>query len=459
MLSTKTDPTVVLDTGRSVVKAVAFHPDGKHVFGGGDDGIRRWRLKDGQEVGKMAMKLKAISVSMDHLWMVCGTEEGASVWDAEMREKVIDVEGTNTVMTVDVSSDSTTFATGTSKAVSIWSITSGERLVGPLKHWHDSYATAVRFSPNGERIAAASNGRRLIRIFDSRNGDELVTINTLTAVTWPSTPLAWSNDGHKIFAALDDNKIKSFDVSTGSQLAESQTLHGSSVDFIALAANGKFIATFASRIISFLDTSTLSWIDPVIKDSGMTWAIAISPDNGYLATGLYNGKISIRDLGSILPDSYGPFHKSDHEGGQLDEQPSTSSGHDSKPSDSSPEDSRKSSPVESDIHSKDGDKDLLEVEVTSGAPAAEFDFDEVGDHYYHPLPSVLTLLKPSSPVSSAHREDEVLPLEASQAAAQLSSGAISVTYPPVTRVEEHSDTAESSHGITRFKKWIQLRTK
>ena len=33
------------------------------------------------------MSLNAISVSMDQNWMVCGTEEGASVWDAEIRKK------------------------------------------------------------------------------------------------------------------------------------------------------------------------------------------------------------------------------------------------------------------------------------------------------------------------------------------------------------------------------------
>ena len=44
---------MVLDTGGSAkVVTVAFHPNGKHILGGGKDGIRRWGLEDGQEVGK-----------------------------------------------------------------------------------------------------------------------------------------------------------------------------------------------------------------------------------------------------------------------------------------------------------------------------------------------------------------------------------------------------------------------
>ncbi|KAG8215053.1 WD40-repeat-containing domain protein [Butyriboletus roseoflavus] len=248
MSSTKTDPTIVLDTGSSRVRAVTFHPDGKHILGGSNDGIQRWRLEDGQEVGKQTgMRLNAISVTKNYKWIVCGIENGgANVWDEEMQKKVLHVEGRDDVNAVDVSPDSTTFATGIDEAVSVWLIPSGERLFGPLAH--DFYVTAVRFSPNGERFATASCGCS-IRIFDSRSGDELITIETVTPSTWPITPLAWSNDGQQIFAASADNKIKLFDVLTGSQLAESQTLNGDGVYSVALAASGKFIATFADSTI------------------------------------------------------------------------------------------------------------------------------------------------------------------------------------------------------------------
>ena len=104
----------VLDTGRSKgVRAVAFHPDGKHLLGGSDDGMRRWRLADGQEVRRQTgMRLQAISVSRDHRWVVCVTRKGTTVWDGEMQEKILDVDGDNTVYAVDVSPDSTRFATG-----------------------------------------------------------------------------------------------------------------------------------------------------------------------------------------------------------------------------------------------------------------------------------------------------------------------------------------------------------
>ncbi|KAH0826721.1 hypothetical protein J3R83DRAFT_5121 [Lanmaoa asiatica] len=321
-----------------------------HVFGCTGDRIQRWRLADGQEAGKQTgMKLYAISVSRDHKWIVCGTREGASVWDGELHKKVIDVKDVSgSVMAVDVSSDSTRFATGTGypdKQVSIWSLESGKRLVGPLKHVNSHYVTGVKFSPNGEHIATTC-GRGSIRIFDSRNGDLLITVETTTRSRWPITPLAWSKNGQQIFTASDNDKIRSFDPSTGTLLAESQTLNGGNVESIALATNGMFIATFAGCNISFLDASTLKQICPDIEESERIESIALSPDSSHLATGRRDGKVAIHNLSSILPDLA---------------------------------EAGKSSSLKSETHStsEDGGGEILEVEVPSSTPALQFDFDEV----------------------------------------------------------------------------------
>ena len=405
MLSFQSDPTIVLEASTSQVRAVAFYPNGKYVLGGGNDGLRRWRLEDGQEVGKhTGMVLHAISMSRDHKWIVCGSEEGASVWGAEMQGQVVAVEGRDRVMTVDVSPDSTTFATGTDDGMSVWHITTGERLVGPLRH--DGYVNAIRFSPNGERIATSTYGGSIL-VFDSRNGDKLITIQTATSTGWPSTALAWSNDSQQIFAASNDKKIRSFDVSTGSQLAESQTLNGGNVNSIALAANGKFLATCAGSTILFLDTSTLSLIDAAIEDGTWIWAIAIAPDDGCLAAGRRDGKITLRDLGSILPDPYGPFHVSTfpftilaclaspipsptlthcirHLIARNDNQ--TSRRNVRNPTHPSPRLTAKTVMLVSSrypfvVLPSQRVLTIVQVVAPSGAPAAEFNYDEVGDQY------------------------------------------------------------------------------
>ena len=71
---------------------------------------------------------------------------------------------------------------------------------------------------------------------------------------------------------------------------------------------------------------------------------------------------------------------------------------------------------------------------------------------------MLTLLESSSTGFSVHHEDETPPPDASRAVPQLSH-ATPVVYPPLTRAEQNINAVESSHAITKIKKWVQMRTK
>ena len=249
--------------------------------------------------------MNAISLSRDHKWVVCGTMQGTSVWDAELQKKAVKVDADPTEA-VDVSPESTRFATATGKdyrKASIWSITTGERLVGPLEF--DSRVKGIKFSPDGGHVAVACEDS--IHVFDSYNGDQLVTIKNQLHYLSPITPIFWPSDG-RLFAISDGGKVKSFDTSTGSQLAEWQ-VHGhnsENVMSIALSANNRFIASFTGHSVSIWDTSTHTQLGMVSQDE-MIRSIALSPDGTHLATGGFNETITIWDLGDILPESYLPI--------------------------------------------------------------------------------------------------------------------------------------------------------
>ncbi|KAN0094474.1 WD40-repeat-containing domain protein [Tylopilus felleus] len=294
------------------VWSVTFHPDGMHLFTGTSNGIQQWLLADGQEVGgQTGMNVRAISVSRDQKWVVCGTKEGASVWDVEIQKKVIEMEGKVYVGGVDVAPDCARFATATDrKEASIWNITTGERLVGPLEH--DGEVKAVRFSPDasGGRIATLCYGASPIRIFDSNDGNQLLSIENSMTFYSPLTPIAWSTDSQQLFAISDGHKINCFDSSTGSQLAEWQIHENSNPDdmSIALSPNNKLIASSSGRFLSFWDTSTRTQLG-IVEDTSQIYSIAFSHDGNRLASGaLGSGRIIIWDLRSgIIPESYLPI--------------------------------------------------------------------------------------------------------------------------------------------------------
>ena len=252
------------------------------------------------------MDMNAISVSRDGKWIVCGTTHGANVWDAELQRKFVEVEGRNSVWGVDVSPESTRFATAANWKASIWSITTGERLVGPLDH--DSSVRGIKFSPDGGHIATACQGS--IRIFNSYSGHQLITIKNPLPGEFLTTPVVWPSDG-RLFAISEPNgdKIKSFDASTGSQIAE-WNIHSHNSNnrmSIAVYADNRSIASLAGHSVSFWDTSTHTQLGSVSEDDNEIWSIALSPDGTRLATGGKNKTITIWNLSDILPKSYLPI--------------------------------------------------------------------------------------------------------------------------------------------------------
>ncbi|KAG9309837.1 WD40-repeat-containing domain protein [Chiua virens] len=303
MSQTKADDGILLDTGGgSIVSAVAFSPDGKHLFSGSSDGVRRFQLADKLvEATQMGMEVGAISISRVGPRIVCGMISGVTVWDWELQEMVCYAESGNSVLTVDVSPNASRFVTGTYEmTASVWDITTGERQLGPLKF--SDTVNGVRFSPNGDRIAISELGGP-ITILDSHTGDRFVTIDTNTTESSPCTPIAWSNDAQRLFATCKDHKVKSFDTSTGSLLAESQVIDGfrGGLKSIAIAPNGRFIAAQTDTSVSFLDVFTLLHIRPVLRQDNWVRSIAFSLDGTYLAIG-QGATVVIRNLSTILPD-------------------------------------------------------------------------------------------------------------------------------------------------------------
>jgi WD40 repeat protein len=272
--------------------------------------LRRWQVDDGHQVGsaiQTGCHVYATALSNDRKWLACGltSQPYARVWDAETHTKVLDITGhASPVLSVDISSNSTTFATGgLDKRAFIWT-TTGERLVGPLQH--DSNVVAVRFSPDGRRLATAAAGKS-IRIFNSDDGRQLLAI-PCSFEQIVSSPLAWSADSCQIFAASQpSNEAKCFDTSSGSLLSTWPLPTSSSsrrLSSIAPSSNQKFIAVIKNTSLYFQDALTHKQIGPVINHASDVYSMTLSSDSAYVVTGEEGGKVTVRSLRGVLPDTY-----------------------------------------------------------------------------------------------------------------------------------------------------------
>ena len=299
------------------VCSVAFHPDGRHIVGGGWEGkLRRWDVEDGHEVGE-AMEagypVFAVGVSRDGRWIVTGGRAGkVNVWDARTHQKVIEAEGhRDTVVAIDISPDSATFVTGSGDRTAIvWDIRTGQKRVGALEH--DYRVHVVKFSPGvfvaGDRLATVQAHSAPVHIFDSRSGKLLVKTQVETGSRLNAN-LVWSQDGQKIFVApCHANKILCLNGVTGSLLAEWAT-HDTPAQFPSLASSGlsNLLALQYGDHISFWDTASAnkrvgSVVEHARPQSGVS--LALSPDDNHLVTTGEDKKITIRRLRPILSQSY-----------------------------------------------------------------------------------------------------------------------------------------------------------
>lgn len=297
---------------KSNVCSVVFLPDGRDLVSGGWEGkIRRGRAETGHEVGvpmNAGSCVLSLAVSQNGKWVVGGSKGGrVTVWNAETHEKAMEIDThAKAVYAVDVSPDSTQIATESDdKAVCVWSISTGERLLGGP--WiHDGSIAGIKYSPNGAFIATATLARNSIRIYDSRDGRLLISDISVAVSSYMNQSFTWTNvsGSEELIVLSKDGHVKYLDVTTGRTRCRWPIHSSNKPRCIALASNGKFIATSANSSISFWDTTTRQQIGDVLQHDDAVRTMAISPNIDYLASGGDDQKITLRDLRAILPESY-----------------------------------------------------------------------------------------------------------------------------------------------------------
>ena len=291
---------------RKDIQSVAFFVDGKHIMTGGkEEMIRRWRVEDGVEVGTpmvAAGPVYDIAVSGDGKWIVSGTWQLMQVWNAENSEKLTEVKAhSDWVHAVDVSRDSTRIASGSSDCtVSVWSLLTGKRLLGPWKHDNWGGVIAVKFSPDGRRIATATwpLSSPYVRIYDSQDGSLLIDV-PINVNSFNSHTLAWSNNSKQLFASSFD-KIYCLEASTGATLSQ-WPISGKDSKSIALASNDSFIAVSSGSSVSFWDTTTHNRIG-TLNHTAKIYCTVISAD--YAIAIASDTRLTLHSLCGILPSSY-----------------------------------------------------------------------------------------------------------------------------------------------------------
>ena len=207
-------PTLVLST-RDQSESLAVSPDGKVLVAGTAVGvIVVWDLQTGREVGRLAghtARVACLAFNTDGKILASGDDGGTvKLWSLATGKEVRTHRGAQAgtrIRQVAFSPDGKLLAIGGDSAF----VELCEAKSGDVRHQIQGNVTSLAFSPDSKMLATA---RQKIALYDVTSGQE---DGGLGSEGRDITALAFSADGRRIAAASDDGTVRVTDAASGAE--------------------------------------------------------------------------------------------------------------------------------------------------------------------------------------------------------------------------------------------------
>ena len=295
--------TFTAHTGEA--RELTFSPDGKLLATSSiDSTVRLWRVADQKLVAilRHPVSITSVAFSPDSRSLVSGSYDGQlRLWDVTTGTLTRSFKANSeTVWSVDFAPDGQRVAsTGEDKTIRIWRASDGallHTLVG-----HTANVWRVMFSPDAAHIVSGSFDKNA-KIWRTDTG---ALERTLTGSTQAIVGLAISPDGKLLATGGDDSSVRLWRMSDGHLMKTIPT--GNHVFSVAFTPDGQWLATggrargpvgtfwhqlVGDKLSGPNSTTVRLWrvsdgsLQQELKGhSDDLWALAISPDGRWLATG------------------------------------------------------------------------------------------------------------------------------------------------------------------------------
>src|SRR5262249_15224891 len=274
--------------------ALAFSNDGRRlVSAAADDHCRLWDVATGKLLAVLPVPAglqglafppagARIAGSRDNAIHVLAATDGKEI-------RAWPVAGTGGLCYA-VSRDSRRLVTGSDfpdNAIRLWDLDTGALLA--LMTGHRNRVISVAFSPDGRRIASASQDQT-VRVWDAAGGKPIATLQGHTSC---AIQALFSPDGTRLVSAAFDGTMRLWDPADGDQIAVFQG-HAQAIWSFAWSPDGARLASAS------LDHTVRLWDPALVERNGVlrghesyVYDVAFSPDGVQVGSAAWDNSVRL----------------------------------------------------------------------------------------------------------------------------------------------------------------------
>jgi WD40 repeat protein len=285
------------------VRSVAYSPDGQHLASASDDGMAKlWDARSGKLLRTIADRdstisaVCAIAFSPDGRRLAGAIQEDATVriWDTATGRQLHRLQGhTANVTRVTFSPDGHRLATASEDhTVKVWDSDSGQELLTLAGHVDG--VTSVAFSPDGERLVSGGYDN-MVRVWSAATG---LLCFTLAGHVAPVVDVAYSPDGERLATASLDDTVQLWSAKGG---RATLALRSASSTFggLVFSPDGRNMAGGSLKQPSdvlVLDAATGKEVRSLHGHTMQIASVAYAPDGKHLASLSMDNTVRVWDI-------------------------------------------------------------------------------------------------------------------------------------------------------------------
>jgi len=278
---------------------VVICPDGRWALSGSDKNLHLWELSTGECLRTFeghTDRTASVAISRDGRWALSGSlDKTLRLWELSSGQCLRTFEGhTGSVASVAVSPDGRWGLSGSEdKTLRLWDLSSGQCV--RMFEGHTDNVNSVAISPDGCWGLSGSSDKTL-RLWDLLAGQCLRVFQGHTDKVWS---VAIGPDGRWGLSGADDARLRLWEFASGRCLRILRGhVHG--VHCVAISPDGGWVLSGNESRSADLRMWDLSTGRCLRTFQTRASSVAISPDNCWCMSGLADGPLRVRKLGSGL---------------------------------------------------------------------------------------------------------------------------------------------------------------